>query len=365
MSGPLPARNLRLDSRLGCYQLDPTKDSRWAELVKRHPNASVFHTVAWLQALQRTYGYEPVAFTTSPPTGELENGLVFCRINSWLTGRRLVSLPFSDHCEPLCNSMEDVRFLIRYLQTALEHEEWKYLEVRPTNGNWSHTGDGVGCIPSASYYLHTLDLGPDLSEVFDSLDRDSVQRRIQRAQQAGLVEKRGTSESHLRELYRLLVITRRRHHVPPPPYDWFQNLISCQGKALEIRLAYQNETPIAAILTLRFRDIVYYKYGCSDARFHKFGAMPWLLWNAIAAAKSEGANEFDLGRTEAENAGLLAFKNHWVAQPKQLVYWRFPEDSNSAYSTGGWRSKMAKFIFSCIPNRLLRVAGKLLYRHVG
>ena len=47
------------------YQIDPTKDARWAELVERHPKASVFHTVGWLKTLRRTYGYEPVAFTTS------------------------------------------------------------------------------------------------------------------------------------------------------------------------------------------------------------------------------------------------------------------------------------------------------------
>ena len=73
-------------------------------LVERHPKASVFHTPAWLQALRWTYGDEPVVFTTSPPTAELTNGVVFCRVKSWLTGRRLISLPFSDHCEPLCDS---------------------------------------------------------------------------------------------------------------------------------------------------------------------------------------------------------------------------------------------------------------------
>src|SRR5277367_2778090 len=111
------------------YQIDPTKDPRWAEFVERHPRASVFHSVNWLKALRRTYGYEPAAFTTSSPTGDLENGLVFCRVNSWLTGRRLVSLPFSDHCEPLCDAAEDVNFLIRNLQSSMEHQKWKYLEV--------------------------------------------------------------------------------------------------------------------------------------------------------------------------------------------------------------------------------------------
>jgi hypothetical protein len=352
------------DPRFSCYQLDPTQDPRWAELVEKHPNASVFHTVGWLQALRRSYGYEPVAFTTSPPTGELKNGLVFCRINSWLTGRRLVSLPFSDHCEPLCESAEDVNFLIRYLQAALDHQEWKYLEIRPVTWNLGPTGERIGCLPAARYFLHTLDLRPDLNEVFRGLDKDSVQRRIQRAERAGLVEKCGRSKDLLNDFYSLFVITRSRHQVPPIPYGWFQNLIHCQDKALEIRVAYQEEIPIAAILTLRFREVVYYKYGCSDAHFNKCGATPWLLWRAIAAAKSQGAKEFDMGRTQEDHRGLLAFKNHWVPRPRRMVYWQFPFIS-SLDSAEGWKLKLAKQLFSYMPAKLLTFVGKLIYRHIG
>src|SRR6476660_7250808 len=99
MSSPTTrADSLQPGSR-PCYQLDPLQDPRWAEFVDKHHRASVFHTVAWLQALRSAYGYEPVVFTTAPPGVELKNGIVFCRINSWLTGKRLVYLPFSDHCE--------------------------------------------------------------------------------------------------------------------------------------------------------------------------------------------------------------------------------------------------------------------------
>lgn len=364
MNSSFPANNNQPVPRFSCYQLDPIQDPRWAELVEKHPRASVFHTVPWLQALRRTYGYEPVAFTTSPPTGELKNGMVFCRVNSWLTGCRLVSLPFSDHCEPLCDSSEDVNFLIRYLQASFDHQKWKYLQVRPVNGNLGQTGDGIGCLPAATYFLHALDLRPDLDEVFRSLDKDSVQRRIQRAERAGLVEKCGRSEDLLKEFYALFVITRSRHQVPPSPYSWFRNLINCQGKALEIRLAYKDEIPIAAILTLQFRDVVYYKYGCSDARFNKFGATPWLFWRAIAAAKSNGANEFDMGRTKEDNTGLLAFKNRWVPQPKRLVYWQYPYAS-SLDSVDDWKLKIAKRAFSLMPDKLLTIVGELIYRHIG
>jgi hypothetical protein len=365
MSDPLSNSNLQRASQSCCYQLDPTQDPRWADLVERHPKASVFHTVPWLKTLRHTYGYQPVVFTTSPPTGKLNNGLVFCHVNSWITGNRLVSLPFSDHCEPLFDSSDDMNFLTRYLQSSLEHKEWKYLEVRPIEVSLRQTDGGIGFAPAAGYFVHTLDLRPDLAELFRGLDKDSVQRRVQRAQQAALIEKCGTSDGLVSDFYRLLVITRARHSVPPPPYAWFRNLIQFEGEALQIRVAYQAENPIAAILTLRFKEVVYYKYGCSDSRFNNLGAMPWLLWNSIGTAKLGGATEFDMGRTEDSNAGLLAFKNHWVPHPKRLTYWRYPGSSQSIDSAEGWKMKIAKVIFSHMPGSLLTVSGRLIYRHIG
>lgn len=346
------------------YQLDPIQDSRWTRLVEKHPRASVFHTVGWLEALCRTYGYNPVVFTTSPPTGELENGLTFCRISSWLTGHRLVSLPFSDHCDPLCDSPDEISFLIRYVQTALEHEDWRYVELRPVNGDFGPRTRGAKFQPSTRFLLHRLDLQPELEELFRRFDKDSVQRRIRRADRAGLVETTGRSEDLLRQFYSLFVLTRGRHRLPPIPYAWFRNLIRYLGERLEIRIAQRNNMPIAAILTLRFRNIVYYKYGGSDARFSQYGATPWLLWRAVADAKLGGAAEFDMGRTDEDDVGLLSFKNHWVPHPQQLVYWKFPEPS-SIDSPDNWKMKLAKQVFSCMPNSLLTLTGRLIYRHIG
>jgi len=364
MTNSPPTHGVNRDCCRGCYQVDPLNDSRWQALVQKHSNSSIFHTVGWLQALQRTYAYKPVAFTTSPPTGDLKNGLVFCHIESWITGRRLVSLPFSDHCEPLCDSTEDVNFLTRSLQTAMGQQEWKYLELRPVSEKFGQTYKGINFQPVSKYFFHRLDLRPDLNDLFRSLDNDSVQRRIHRAERAGLVEKCGRSEDLLKQFYHLFVRTRHRHSLPPIPYAWFRNLIHYQGSALEIRLAYRDELPIAAILTLKFRDVVYFKYGCSDARFNRFGATPWLLWRAIASGKSNGAIEFDMGRTQEDNPGLLAFKNNWVPQPETLVYWKFP-NATSLDSLNNWKLRMAKRVFSRMPDKLLTLTGKLVYRHIG
>src|SRR5580704_16871560 len=112
------------------YQIAPLVDGRWDKLVERHPRASVFHTTAWLEALRRTYGYDIFGYTTSPPGVELQNGLVFCRIESWLTGRRLVSLPFSDHCELFSENVDPVVFSA-LLEEQFRTEKWRYIEIRP------------------------------------------------------------------------------------------------------------------------------------------------------------------------------------------------------------------------------------------
>lgn len=347
------------------YRIDPTKDPRWHAFVERAPASSVFHSVPWIEALRKTYHYVPVVFTTSPPTGALTNGIVFCQISSWITGRRLISLPFSDHCEPLCDSQDELNFIVRYLQAASEHERWKHLEVRSINRNPTPSQIGYGPMGASAYLWHVLDLRPELQDIFGGLDKNSVQRRIQRAGRADLTEKTGRSDDLLKHFYRLFVATRSRHHLPPPPFSWFRNLVESLDDALEIRLAYKDGVPISGLLTVRFKDTVYYKYGCSDLRYKKFAATPWLLWRAIEAAKIGGAQKFDFGRSDEENSGLVTFKDHWTSQSRRLVYWAFPEISLAGLPASGWKLRMAKRIVPYLPVKLLTISGSLIYPHIG
>jgi hypothetical protein len=346
------------------HQVDPIRDPRWSQFLQRHARASIFHTAGWLEALRRTYGYEPIAYTISPPGEDIRNGLVFCYIHSWITGRRIVSLPFSDHCDPLFDSGEEFGLVVAALKAELKQQAWKYLELRPTNRTFPQETEECGLRPVMRYYHHCLDLRPNLNDICSGFDKDSVLRRIRRAERAGFIEKCGRSDDLLEDFYKLLVLTRARHDLPPQPYEWFRNLVDCMGDALEIRLAYKGGIPVAAILTLRFRESVLYKYGCSDASYKSLGGMPLLLWRAISEAKSNNALEFDLGRSDEDNRGLIAFKNHWTQNSMSLVYWRFPGPIALA-SRGGFKVRIRKRIFAAVPKAALRAAGKFMYRHIG
>ena len=126
----------------------------------------------------------------------------------------------------------------------------------------------------------------------------------------------------------------------------------------------KEDQPVAAILTLSFKESVVYKYGCSDPRFNNLGGTVFLLWRAIQEAKASGAREFDLGRSEWKNSGLVAFKDHWNATQSELTYYRYPP-LLPADPGDGWKMQLAKRVIPRIPDRLLTLTGSAMYRHYG
>lgn len=343
------------------YTLDPLADRRWGDFVQREPLASVFHTPGWLQALRRTYGYEPVAYTTDRPTAPLTNGVVLCRVRSWLTGRRMVGVPFADHCEPLVWNRGDREAIFSVLQQSVESGTWKYVEFRPRNPAVLTT---PGLRANDSFWFHTLDLRAPLEELFRAFHKDSIQRKLRRAERESLCYEQGRSEALLHKFYRLLLLTRRRHKLPPQPFDWFRNLITYLDDRLTIHMVSKDGRSAGAIITLRHGNTLVYKYGASDARFHKLGTMPLLFWSAIREGRRSGVLEFDLGRSRSDNVGLIAFKDHLGAARSMSTYVKYSSPHDRSGNQGRLMG-IARLCIACMPDKMLVAAGKLLYKHVG
>ena len=48
------------------------------------------------------------------------------------------------------------------------------------------------------------------------------------------------------------------------------------------------------------------------------------MWKAIQEAKNDQLDEFDMGRSDCDNPGLIAFKDRWGAARSTLSYLRYP-----------------------------------------
>ena len=341
------------------YELDPLQDPRWRAFVDRDARASVFHHPAWLETLHRTYGYKPVVLTTAAPGEELRNGVPLCSIESWITGRRMVSLPFSDHCEPLVDAYE-FQEILRVLQDKLRTANLRYVELRPLS-SLAETSAGR---QFAQFVFHTIDLRRTKDDLFESLHKDSIRRKVHRGTREGLVCERGTSTALLRSFYQLFVMTRRRHSLPPTPYRWFHNLVECLGNNAEIYVAFQNHSPVASLFMLKHGKKMVYKYGGSNHNVSNLGGTPFLFWKVIENAKSEGLEQLDLGRSDLDNEGLITFKNRLGGRVSPLHYWRLSAKSLPKTSPG-WMGRFAKHALAHSPDALRIQVGNIFYRHLG
>jgi lipid II:glycine glycyltransferase (peptidoglycan interpeptide bridge formation enzyme) len=346
---------------LAIHRTNPLEDPRWRTFVEGHPRASVFHSPEWLEALRRTYGYEPIGLTTSAPGEKITNGVVFCRVKSWLTGRRMVSLPFSDHCQPLAETEAELEHLVYALEVERATSRSRYVEIRPI--------DLAGSTRSSfntdrTFYFHRLSLKPTLDEIFHGFHKDCVQRKIRRAQREELSYEDGRSDTLLDQFYQLLTVTRRRHGLPPQPLTWFRNLIACMGDKLKIRVTSKDGRPVASILTLQNKDTLTYKYGGSDRSLSNLGGMQLLFWKTIEEAKRDGLAEFDMGRSDWHNHGLVDFKKRWGATQSELAYLRYqPQRLLPSVPVVGML--VARQLFALAPNGLILKVGRALYRHLG
>jgi lipid II:glycine glycyltransferase (peptidoglycan interpeptide bridge formation enzyme) len=139
--------------------------------------------------------------------------------------------------------------------------------------------------------------------------------------------------------------------------------VAAFGKDIAVRVVSKNGKAIAAILTLSHKKSIIYKYGCSDAAFNNLGGTALLFWKTIQEAKQRGFEEFELGRSDLDNAGLVAFKDRWGASRSSIHYWTYPQTRGPG--VGAWRNRLAHRLVPMAPDAALEAVGSLLYKHIG
>jgi hypothetical protein len=338
---------------------DPTVDPRWDTDLSDCPGATFFHGGSWARVLQATYGFTPVYFT-SRSSGRLQAVLPMMEVDSWLTGRRGVSLPFTDECAPLCPDPEAFKPLY---QEALDYGKaraWKYLECRGGRALFDSAPASV------SFLGHRLDLRGGETALFDGCE-SSVRRAIRKAEQSELTIEFSQDIEAVQAFHGLLCKTRRRHGVPPQPFAFFASiqkhvLARKQGWVVLARLG---NVPVAGAVYFLFEKTVIYKYGASDEVFQQLRANNLVMWEAIKRSSAEGYDILDFGRSSLTMGGLQKFKLSWGATEHRIDYVR--RDLRSAgYAVvgdgaSGWQTR----IFRMLPNSLLKLMGAVLYKHVG
>ena len=331
----------------------------WIKCVQNCSEANVFHHPSWSLCLSESYGYRPFVLAMKSSDGLILAGLPVLEINSWLTGKRWVSLPFSDHCSPLLQNENDLEFFTNELINTCKALSAPKVEIR------QYLPSVEGFLNGKSYFIHYLKLGNKPEELYKRFRKKGVQYCIKKAAKSGIDILQSSELESLLTFYNLHLMTRKKHGVPIQPKKYFLKLweyIIKQNMGF-IMLAHYKGKVIAGGVFLHYNRYMIYKYGATDPEYLNLYANHLLLWEAIQWGCRNGYHIFDWGRTDKENGGLRHFKLGWGTEEEVLSYsyiGKAPED----YSTG-WKHKMVENTIRKSPVWVGRLLGELLYKHVG
>ncbi len=338
---------------------NPLEHSDWDGQVARqnHPERSFFHSSAWAAVLAETYGYQPVYFVATE-SGKLRGLLPLMEVQSGLTGKRAIALPFTDACDPLCPHPTAFKELFRNAAELARLRGWKYLEVRGRRNLFN------GTPPTLSFYGHRLTLPAGENQFFGEL-KSSVRRAIRKAEKSGVRVEISQDAGAVKNFYRLHCKSRKRHGLPPQPFSFFRNIQKhiLANDLGAVVMAHWRKVPVAAAVFFHADGPAIYKFGASDEAYQHVRGNNLIFWEAIRWLVRRGADKLDLGRTGLGNEGLRRFKLGWNAAEEKISYFRFcprlDQFVAARNDASGWHNKL----FQMMPVFASRTIGALLYRH--
>jgi hypothetical protein len=339
---------------------NPLTDPSWDTLASQHSESSFFHTNAWSQTLHIAYGYSP-AYSAIEDAGRRSSVLPLMEVNSWITGKRGVSLPFTDECVVLNRNGDQSQLLFDSVLARGQERRWKYYEFRGGRSLFPEAPASV------TFHGHTLKLECDERQAFARLN-GTVRTAVRKAEQTGLTTEFGTDLRALKIFYRLFCQTRSKHGAPIQPFRFFEAVythILSRGLGFVV-LAKLGSVPVAGAIFFHFERKAIYKFAASDESFKHLQGPSLVLWKAIERYIRGGFSQVDFGRTSLGNSGLRRFKLAWNPAERAIEYLKYSFRTrnfvvSSDLSIPTWRSRL----FTQLPNPIRRLLGAVAYKHFG
>jgi CelD/BcsL family acetyltransferase involved in cellulose biosynthesis len=350
--------------------LDPVGDPRWKTYVENQPDALVYHHPAWLEVLQGAYGGELVAVGCETEDGELRGVLALARTRGLVTGRRLSSLPYTPLAGPLASDEAAMAVVIR---AALDESRARnaYLQIKTYSAGLQTLVDDISGVPWETTYIVELPDTPEKLRFGNSRNHSRIKWAVNKAAKAAVRVRDAETETELRAWYELYLTTMRAHVVPPRPYRFFKAMwdVLRPREMMRVLLAEQDSGRgrrlIAGSVFLQFGSTVFYAFTGASAKDLTLRPNDVIQWTALHDACSGGFRRYDMGEVDADDQGLVEFKQKWGGQPTPLYRYYYPAPSRAEASVlkSGRLRDLGKAVWPYVPLKVTERIGDSIYRY--
>lgn len=328
----------------------------WDQYVTRQPGATIYHLSRWRGVFERAFRHDTRYLAAR--CGETVVGVLpLVRFDSRIFGRFLVSLPFVNYGGVLADSPPAREALLAAAIQEAQAAGSSHLELRHMRRFF----------PSLAVKSHKvvmrLTLKDSEAAQWLALDR-KVRNQIRKADKAGVRVERGGAEL-LDAFYDVFAHNMRDLGTPVYSKQFFEEVLRTFPDHARLVCVRHNGKPIAASITLQFREHMEVPWASSLREYNNLSANVRLYWEMLRVGIESGMRTFDFGRS-TPNEGTYHFKRQWGAEPFE-VSWEYwlrqpgqlpnltPKNPRFALLIDGWRR---------LPVGLTRALGPAIVRHL-
>ncbi|HEX5548952.1 MAG TPA: hypothetical protein VFX24_16220, partial [Ktedonobacterales bacterium] len=187
------------------------------------PSGTGFYTdERWLDLIQSIYGYTVTRLEVRGSDGALRGYLPVCALSSPLTGRRIVSLPFSDICPMVAADSATAHQLVDQAVELGKRHRARYVEMRTGSSALLDGRDDF--IAADNYVSWRLPLAAGEASIWSGVQKP-VQRQVKKSRKMDVTIRFAQQREDMDIYHRLHVGTRSgKHGMPAQPRAFFHGL---------------------------------------------------------------------------------------------------------------------------------------------
>ena len=352
--GNLARKDGETQLEIGRVELEPWSAARadWIAMVERAPDATVFHTGHWIDAILRAYRFRSYVATLRNQQGTMLAGVPLAQ-SSRFWRSKLVAFPYSDFCAPLEEEPGAAEILMARLAAK---SGLPPIEVRGFDA-------AAPWHKFAMFERWTVNTEGTAEQIQQRFSRN-FRAHIRRAEISGFEVKRVDGAEGLRRFYELIVTSRMQKGLPTQPPSFFKTIADGMGDAAQIWFTTHAGRDLAVEFALTHRDWIYGKW---MARAHDAGTgATEILIRKLILGHLGTHRRFDVGRTDMRNKGLVNFKRQHGGEPSSLPYVFTPNppgNISSEHDTGS--RALAMRLWPKLPRPLAEGLSAFIYRYLS
>ncbi len=330
---------------------------QWDEYVLSHADGTLFHTLAWRDAVKETFGHDDVylaAFRNGRIVGVLPRFFVAGRI----AGRMLGSVPYGVGGGIIAEDDEAAAVLFDAAKETAHERGCGMIDLRSERAV-------VPSLPIEDRYVgFRRELPDDPGEVLGWLPRKARAAARNARNKYRLTV--SFSDQHLRTVWRLYSISMRRLASLTYPLTFFERLVANTTDRHWVCVVEWNGRPVAGLVTFLFGECVmpYFIGTTNEAR--SCNAANFIYLAVMERGVEHGYRVFDFGRSRRGNTGSYDFKRFNGFEPRPLEYQYYTPPGRAApdLSPDNPKFALARRVWPHLPLWFTRTVGALLARDI-